>query len=62
MTGDVDSKLYALNSSQVLALLNEQQGAPNVTVPCPYLELPQGKELPIIELLIDHVLVNQNQF
>ena len=34
----------------------------NVTVSCPYLELPQGKELPIIELLIDHVLVNQNQF
>ena len=33
----------------------------NVTVPRPYLELPQGKELPIIELLIDHVLVNQNR-
>ena len=33
-----------------------------VTVPRPYLELPQSKELPIIELLIDHVLVNQNRF
>lgn len=34
----------------------------NVTVPRPYLELPQDKEHPIIELLIDHVLVNQNRF
>lgn len=34
----------------------------NVTVLRPYLELPQGKELPIIELLTDHVLANQNRF